>query len=71
MKLWYFLVLVLGWLFFEEGTLHAYLDPGSGSMLLQLLLGGFAGLGIIVKLFWHRLRSRVGRPDKDDQPPVG
>jgi len=30
----------------------AYLDPGSGSMLLQLVFGGIAGLGVILKLYW-------------------
>ena len=36
---------------------HAYLDPGSGSMLLQLLLGGVTGVVVIVKLYWERVRS--------------
>lgn len=36
---------------------YAYLDPGTGSMLLQLLLGGFAGALVIGKLYWHRLRD--------------
>jgi hypothetical protein len=30
----------------------AYMDPGSGSMMLQLLLGGIAGVGVIIKLYW-------------------
>jgi hypothetical protein len=30
----------------------AYLDPGSGSMILQLLFGGIAGGVIIMKLYW-------------------
>ena len=34
---------------------HAYLDAGTGSMILQLLLGGFAGLALVGKLYWHRL----------------
>lgn len=33
----------------------AYLDPGTGSMLLQLVLGGVAGLIVIAKLYWDRL----------------
>lgn len=33
----------------------AYLDPGSGSVLLQALLGGVAALAITGKLWWHRL----------------
>jgi len=32
----------------------AYLDPGTGSMVLQLLLGGIAGAVLIVKLYWRR-----------------
>ena len=36
----------------------AYVDPGSGSILLQLLLGGIAGVGVIVKLYWRRFKDR-------------
>jgi hypothetical protein len=32
----------------------AYLDPGTGSMVLQLLLGGVAGAIVILKLYWRR-----------------
>jgi hypothetical protein len=44
----------------------AYIDPGSGSMLLQLLLGGVAGLAVAVKLFWRRLLAFFG-VKKDDR----
>lgn len=50
------LVILVGWLLLET-PVDAYLDPGSGSMLLQILLGGFAAVGVIVKLYWHRLIS--------------
>ncbi|HEY8370223.1 MAG TPA: hypothetical protein VIM86_13010 [Thermodesulfobacteriota bacterium] len=39
---------------------HAYLDPGSGSMLLQLVLGGVAGFVVLVKLYWQKLKALVG-----------
>jgi hypothetical protein len=35
----------------------AYLDPGTGSMVLQLLLGGIAGAAIVIKLYWQRFLS--------------
>jgi hypothetical protein len=38
----------------------AYLDPGSGSIVLQVLLGGVAGFILIVKLFWHRILAIFG-----------
>ena len=34
-----------------------YLDPGSGSMLLQVLLGGAVGLIVVVKLYWNNILS--------------
>ena len=39
---------------------HAYLDPGTGSMILQVLLGGVAGLALVGKLYWHKLLSLLG-----------
>ncbi|MDH3256716.1 MAG: hypothetical protein OEM27_03785 [Nitrospinota bacterium] len=38
----------------------AYLDPGSGSMLLQIILGGVAGLVVVFKLYWGRFLSLLG-----------
>jgi hypothetical protein len=35
----------------------AYLDPGTGSMLVQLLVGGLAAAGVAAKLYWRRLMS--------------
>ena len=39
---------------------HAYLDPGTGSLMLQLLLGGIAGLVVAGKLFWTRILAFFG-----------
>ena len=50
------LLLIGSWLAWEQ-PVSAYLDPGSGSMLLQLLLGGVAALAVIVKLYWNRFVS--------------
>ena len=38
----------------------AYLDPGTGSMLLQVILGGIAAVGVALKLFWHKIRVAIG-----------
>ena len=35
-----------------------YLDPGSGSLLVQLLAAGLlGGIGILLKTFWGRIKS--------------
>ena len=46
---------------------HAYLDPGSGSLLLQALLGGVAAAGVLVKLYWHRIRRLFGSKARDEE----
>lgn len=38
----------------------AYLDPATGSMLLQLLLGGVAGALVVLKLYWWRFKEFFG-----------
>jgi len=43
----------------------AYLDPGSGSMIVQLLAGGLAAVAVSLKLFWHRI-LRVLHLERDD-----
>lgn len=47
---------------------YAYLEPGSGSMLLQLLLGGFAGLAVILRFFWRRILSLLGIRSAQPRP---
>jgi hypothetical protein len=36
-------------------SLLAYLDAGTGSLILQLILGGTAAVAVTVKLWWGRL----------------
>ncbi|MFP3914447.1 MAG: hypothetical protein ACLFWM_06200 [Actinomycetota bacterium] len=38
--------------------IFAYLDPGSGSLILQAVLGGAAGLGVAAKAMRNRWRAR-------------
>jgi len=49
-----------------------YLDPGSGSMLLQLLLAAVLGLGVVLRTQWSRIKSLfkgkdVAEDDSDDE----
>ena len=43
-----------------DAPAYAYLDPGTGSILIQLLLGGFAGVLVVGKLYWHRIKAFFG-----------
>ncbi len=42
-------------------TALAYLDPASGGLLLQLILGGVAGVAVAAKLYWRRVLGFFGR----------
>jgi hypothetical protein len=46
---------------------YAYLDPGSGGMMVQLLLGGVAGVAVLCRMYWRRFLTRIGlsAPDGD------
>jgi len=52
-----FICFVLLFVWVSETRVDAYLDPGSGSMLVQLLLGGVAGVAVIARLGWQRFRD--------------
>ena len=47
----------------------AYIDPASGSMLLQIILGGVAAMAVALKMWWRRvLRFLHIRKPEDDAP---
>ncbi len=43
---------------FVSSEAYAYIDPGSASMFLQMLIGVLVGVGITIKLYWKRLKFR-------------
>jgi hypothetical protein len=49
-----------------------YLDPGSGSILVQLLIAVLLGLGIAIRVSWSRIKGWLGIKPKakedDDEP---
>jgi hypothetical protein len=47
----------------------AYLDPGSASIILQMIGGGLAALAVTLKLFWRRI-LRFLRIRRDDTQPA-
>ncbi len=40
---------------------HAYLDPGSASMIVQMIIGAVAGVVIAVKVYWHKIKGFFDR----------
>jgi hypothetical protein len=44
-----------------------YLDPGSGSFLLQLAIATLLGLGIALRASWGKIRTLFGAKPKSDE----
>jgi len=47
----------------------AYLDPGTGSILLQLILAAILAIGVFVRAQWGRIRGLFGKKSIDDDVP--
>jgi hypothetical protein len=60
--------LLIGQLIGGLSNSHPYLDPGSQSILWQLLLAGLLGAGILLRASWSRIMKlfRRGKPEQKD-----
>ena len=66
-RLWAFIAILL---MFTEPA-HAYLDPGTGSIILQGLIAAVAGAMVTARLYWGRIKSIFSRKtEKNDPEPV-
>jgi hypothetical protein len=56
-------------------TVLAYLDPGSWSMILQIIAGGLAAVAVTAKLYWNRilkfLRIKKDEPETTAKADTG
>ena len=46
---------------------HAYIDPGSGALLWQMLVAGFAGVLFYVGKFVLRVRGKGKKSEEDEE----
>jgi hypothetical protein len=53
-------------------VLHAYIDPGTGSIVLQAIIGALVGGFVAIGLFWNRIKAFVrnlfSRSKKSEEP---
>ena len=43
--------------FFLTTNAHAYLDPGTGSIILQAIVGAFAAFFTSIYIFWNKVKN--------------
>jgi hypothetical protein len=44
----------------HQGIFPAYIDPGTGSIILQAVIGVLFGAIVALKLFWRQVKAFVG-----------
>jgi len=47
---------------------HAYLDPGTGSIILQGLIAAVAAVAVTGKLYWEKIKSFFSRKEIPEEP---
>ena len=45
-----------------------YLDPGSGSVVVQLLVAGLVGVGAVLRLYWNQIKARLRKRNPGEPP---
>jgi len=46
-----------------------YLDPGSGSVILQIILAAILGIGVFMRVYWQKIRSLFRLSKKEQESP--
>jgi hypothetical protein len=41
-------------------SILGYIDPGTGSIIIQAIVAAVVGIGIALRLFWHRILKFLG-----------
>ena len=59
-----FLCLIVGLISYTSPA-YAYLDPGTGSMLLQGLIGGLAVTISVLSIYWQKVKAFFGKEEAD------
>ncbi len=50
-------VFILSFLLLIPQTVYAYLDPGTGSYIVQVIIVSFFGAGFAIKLYFKRIKQ--------------
>jgi hypothetical protein len=61
------LVLSVAYLLSSVSSAQAYLDPGTGSIILQAILGFVAATAATVSIYWSKFKSIVNKIFKKEK----
>ena len=69
-----FIAIFVAGLFAPPGSERAYLDPGSGSFIVQLLIASAVGAAFATRMYWQKMKAGIQRmlgktPEEPLAPP--
>lgn len=45
----------------------SYIDPGTGSVIAQALIGVAVGAGVLIKTYWSKIKAFFGKSSKTNE----
>jgi hypothetical protein len=69
MRVWRVGAAVVAVLALAAAPAQAYLDPGTGSYVFQMVAAALVSVGFLARAYWHRLRGLFTR--RGPSPPPG
>jgi hypothetical protein len=64
-------ILAVAMWFMLTGNAYAYLDPGTASIALQVIIGAVASGLFMMKIYWAKFKSLIGMGGRDDDSDGG
>jgi hypothetical protein len=53
----FYLFFLIAFFVFITQKAYAYLDPGSGSFIMQIIIGAILGGLVTIKIYFHKVKS--------------
>jgi len=44
-----------------------YIDPGTGSAIMIMIIGALVGVGITIRMYWEKLKHKLSSHNRKDQ----
>jgi len=62
-----FMLVLLFVLLINTRSVYGYLDPGTGSYVIQIILAAILSLGVGVRIFWSKIKRFFKKKSADQE----
>tara|TARA_B100000579_G_C22196342_1_gene560916 strand:- start:296 stop:502 length:207 start_codon:yes stop_codon:yes gene_type:complete len=57
--------IIIFFIFILTNEANAYIDPGSGSIIIQAIIGGLAAAGTTITIYWNKIKRFFSKNKKN------